>query len=329
LEKAIFYYRLAISYKPNYPSAHWNLSLALLSDGNFSEGWSEYEWRFFSRAYKDIRNDFLLSGEGFKRWQGESLKGKSLLVIAEQGRGDAIQFVRFLPLLKKQKCRLILQVREELIPLFKCMPEIDSFCTSLREAEHCDYYFQLMSLTDYFKLEETDIIKSGKPYLSTNIQITVPSSERKLKVGFAYKGSEHHTHDKYRSIKPEQLLPLVTQPDCQFYSLQKETSSFVTPITEKVIDLKPFMQDFAYTAALIMQMDLIITVDTALAHVAGALGKPTWILISTKPDWRWMLDRTDSIWYPSVRLYRQTKSDSWSDVIEDIRRDLEAMVQER
>lgn len=325
-EKAVTYYRRAIQYKFNYTSAHWNLSLALLSLGHFAEGWQEHEWRFFSNSYRNIKDDFLLQDDYYKRWQGEKIKGKTLLVIAEQGRGDAIQIIRFIKLLKQKKCRIILQTREELIPLFKCISEIDDFCFNLKTAPVFDYYLPMMSLPYIFNITEKDLLKNSKPYLFPTIEVILPATTKKFKIGFAFTGSKEHQKNTERSIPLALWQPLFNNTNIQFYNLQKDDVDDSDVLSKEIIDLKDLMVDFNHTAALIMQLDLIITADTAVAHLAGALGKPVWILISALPDWRWMRHRNDSPWYPSVRLYRQRSFRDWVDVIERVNIDLKELI---
>jgi tetratricopeptide (TPR) repeat protein len=323
---ATSYYRRAIEYKPNYPSAHWNMALSLLSQGDFKAGWLEYEWRFFSNAYLDVRDNMLLQDDRYPRWQGQQLKNKTLLVIAEQGRGDAIQFIRFLPRIKQDNCRIILQTREELIPLFKSISVIDDFCINRDDVPGYDYYLPMMSLPFILKIREKDLMAAKKPYLSPTVALTIPDTTRKLKVGISYKGSKHHAKDATRSMSWQQFAPILNNKDIQFYNLQKENDEMVGFSADNLLDLTNKMSDFDHTAAMIMQMDLIICVDTAIAHLAGALGKPVWILLATLPDWRWMRDRDDSPWYPSARLYRQRKNGDWGSVISNVQADLAQLV---
>lgn len=325
LNIAANFYRKAIEYKWEYPSAHWNLSLCLLALGDFKAGWPEYEWRFLSNAYTAQRDSTLLLDDRYQRWQGESLKNKTILVITEQGRGDAIQFIRFLPKIKQKNTRIILQARAELIPLFKNMPCIDDFCIDLQDIPVCDYYLPLMSLPYLFKITEKDLLKDNKPYLHSIVHVAIPEAKRKFKVGIVHRGSKYHTYDTARSVPWSLFSRILTNTDIQFYSFQRDERDEIQNFSaDNFFDLSDLLIDFEYTAAMVMQMDLIICVDTAIAHLAGALGKPVWILNSFISDWRWMRDRIDSPWYPTAKLYRQTTKGKWDNVIEQVCDDLAA-----
>jgi hypothetical protein len=308
------HYRRALALKHDFPDAHFNLGMLLLRLGRFPEGFRECEWRWQTSRFTPFRVPHPL-------WDGRRLHG-TLLVHSEQGVGDAIQFVRFLPIAAGRCDRLLFFCPENLFSLFGGMPGV----AALRgpgtvQVSEFHAYIPLMSLP--LVLGTTlETIPGRIPYLTPaprSIDLGPPPiADPRLKVGLAWAGSPTHQNDRHRSCHLSDLAPLFALPDVAFYSLQvgpqaaelRETGSW----SGRLVDLGDRLGNYADTAAVLGQLDLLIAVDTSVLHLAGALGRPAWGLISARGDWRWMLERDDSPWYPSVRLHRQSRLDDWSKV---------------
>jgi tetratricopeptide (TPR) repeat protein len=324
LPEAIAAYSAAVMYDLTNADAHWNLSLAMLMSGDFDMGWFEHEWRFSCPT--------LIQPQSFPhpQWRGESLEDRTILLHAEQGLGDSIQFVRYAPMVAERGAKVLLQCQAELVELFKTVQGIWQVIP--RGGELLEFQFQcpLMSLPLGFSTTMQSI-PATVPYLSA----TEPSRQKwkqtlepdagKFKVGLVWAGRPTHPLDRQRSIALQQLLPLAGLKNVQFISLQKGPAAEQLAALQAswpIRDLGAGLTDFADTAGLISQLDLVITVDTSVAHLAGAMGKPVWVLLQHSPDWRWMLNRDDSPWYPSLRLFRQTRRDDWTDVISRVESEL-------
>jgi len=307
------HYRRAIALKPDFPDAHFNLGMLLLRLGRFPEGFRECEWRWQTSRFTPFRVPHPL-------WDGRRLHG-TLLVHSEQGAGDAIQFVRYLPIAAELCDRLLFFCPEHLFSLFHGMPGVAELRGpgTVRVSEF-HAYIPLMSLP--LVLGTTlESIPCRIPYLTPaprSIDLgPTPIANPRLRVGLAWAGSPTHQNDRHRSCRSSDLAPLFAIPDIAFYSLQlgpqaaelKEAGIW----SGRLVDLGARLGDYADTAAVIQQLDLLITVDTSVLHLAGALGRPAWGMISARSDWRWMLDREDSPWYPSLRLFRQSRLDDWSE----------------
>lgn len=328
LDEAIINYKKAIFQKPDFAEAHMNKAFILLMNEDFVEGWSEYEWRLQTsdhglRAFKQ------------PKWDGSSLEGKSILVHAEQGYGDTIQFVRFLPLVKERGGYMIFECRQSLISLLKNCPGIDRLVERTSTGiitEQFDFHIPLLSLPGLFGTQ-TETIPSGIPYISLDPDLVRRWGarfvhDRNFKIGLVWAGNPHNRKDRIRSCFLDDFAPLADVPGVSFYTLQKGTASgqaLTPPRNMKLNNLENQLPDFAETAAVIAHLDLVISVDTAVAHLAGAIGKPVWTLLQFDPDWRWLIGREDSPWYPSMRLFRQPEPDDWTSVFEEI---TEALIQE-
>jgi tetratricopeptide (TPR) repeat protein len=301
-------YRRAIEIDPNAVQAHWSLGTLLLLQGDFAGGWREYQWRpaALPRLAKPM-------------WAGEDLRGKTILVYAEQGLGDTIQFVRYVPLLKQRGARVLLACQVELQRLLGGMAEMIAPGRAI--APH-DFYCPLLSLPLGFHTE-LSTIPAEVPYLRASDELLRVWAERvgrktgRLRVGLAWAGRPQHREDARRSIRFERLKPILAKPDVEFVSLQKGAAAEEAR-GSGMLDLTAELGDLADAAALIQQLDLVITVDTAIAHLAGALGKPAWVLLARIPDWRWLLERSDSPWYPTLRLFRQRVRGDWETPIRDV-----------
>jgi Flp pilus assembly protein TadD len=320
LEEAIGSYRRAIALQPDFPDARWNMALLLLMRGDFEQGWREYEWRWRRKDFPSLWPKF-----SQPRWAGEDLAGKTLLVHTEQGYGDAVQFVRYAPLLAARGAKVVLLCQAPLARLMRNADGVDqvvSAIVSAHELPPFDVHCPMLSLPLHFGTR-VDSIPATVPYLRPDPTLLqkwgskLGGAARSAKVGLGWSGSPTHKNDRYRSVTLEQLSPL-TRAGATFYSLQKGPAASQAahpPAGMELIDLTQDLQDFADTAAMVSQLDLVITVDTAIAHLAGAMGKPAWVLLATEQDWRWLLNRNDTPWYPTLRLFRQRTPGDWAEVI--------------
>ena len=323
-EESITHYRQALAINPGYADARFNLALVLLRLGNFAEGWQHYEARFDQR--KSVRTT-IKPKLSYQRWAGEDLSGKSIVVWPEQGMGDEIQSVRYISLLKALgAARITLVCKAPLQALFGSVHGADAVIaeSAAAQLESHDYWTFQMSLPLHFKTRP-ESIPATLPYLSADsAKIGQWSSllpARGFKVGLVWKGSVTHKNDSHRSLPGLSVLaPLWSVADITFVSLQKgqgEEEAANAPAGQSLLDLGSKIEDFSDTAAIMAQLDLIICVDTAAAHLAGALGKPCWMLLPRRgSDWRWQDDRTDTPWYPGVmRLFRQSDSGGWGSAV--------------
>jgi len=323
LQEAVAAAREALVHLPDNVELHWALSMASLLLGDFATGWQEHEWRLrhpvYSRKVVHLQQP---------RWQGEALEGRTIFLHAEQGFGDGLQFIRFLPEVARRANTVLLHVPLQLFPLLA--DGLPANCTLVDEdapLPPMDFQLPLMSLPLVLGTTPATI-PAAVPYVRADPREVARWRERLgpggPRVGITWSGNAAHVNDRNRSI-PLQAFRSLAVEGCRFYALQTE----VRPgdrgaLTEwpGLVDLGPELRDFADTAALMEALDLVITVDTSVAHLAGALGQPVWILLPNLPDWRWMLDRTDSPWYPTARLYRQETAGDWSVPVERVRADL-------
>ena len=310
----------AISLQPDYAAAYWNKALCLLVTGDFEHGLPFYEWRWritaFARGRKNVAQPF---------WSGkESLSGKTILLYSEQGFGDAIQFCRYAALVAARGARVILEVQPALTRLFRDLDGVDAIVSRGEPLPAFDYHCPLLSLPLAFGTR-LDTIPASAGYLHVDSDIRARWAERlgpaeKPRVGLVWSGSVTNTNDHNRSLAVDELLQNL--PDnCHYISLQKEIRNEDKQALQLHPELLHFgdeLHDFADTAALCDLMDIVISVDTSVAHLSGALGKPTWVLLPYSPDWRWLLERSDSPWYPAMTLYRQTAPGDWNPVISSI-----------
>jgi len=326
-DKAILYFRKATEAKPDFHAARWNLAAALLMAKDYEKGWEEYEsrWEQFPNFAK-LKSRFL----GCSAWEGEDLDGKTILLYAEQGAGDAIQFVRFTQHLKERGATTFLEwvnhyERGDLVMILDELPWVDRLIDPTEETIYKDYDFDyhqsLASLPRVLKIHIEDDLWRG-PYIQPNTIFAPELDEQywqpyegKKKVGIVWGGSPSHHNDPKRSY-PADRFAIFADDDIQLFSLQKDRRKRNWPgfgivdLAEGVndlpiVDLSPMMTDFNVTANLVSQMDLIISVDTAVAHLAGAMGKPTFLILPKVPDWRWGTEGDKTPWYPTMRLFRE------------------------
>jgi Tfp pilus assembly protein PilF len=308
-----------LSVLPDHAEAHWNRALLLLLTGRYAEGWREYEWRWQKRGFTSPHREFPQS-----LWQGESLAGHTILIHAEQGYGDTLQFCRFVPLVVARGGRVIFECQKPLVPLLQAVfPQVTTLAMG-EPLPHFDRHVPLLSLAGLFATTLAHIpghvphLVAPEERLPVWRSVVVPNDC--LKVGICWAGKAYP--DPLRSCPVEQLAPLADIPGISWYSVQ---AGWQGELPFAMTDLTGRIADFADTAALLAQLDLVVTIDTALAHLAGAMGKSTLVMLPFAADWRWLTDRDGSPWYPSLRLFRQKHTGVWCDVVENVRAELAAM----
>lgn len=331
IDDAIAAYRKAIAMQPMHANAHSGVGLLYLMNGDFAEGWYEYEWRFRSTETTAPP----LPGAV---WGGESLQGRRILVYSEQGFGDALQFCRYLPLLRERGATVFLRVPPALKPvLAESMPWLEISSEAKAPLPAYDCQCALLSLPHRFETRMASI-PATVPYLRAPEAALkrwaerIPAAPGELKVGIVWAGSKLHVNDLNRSIPLATWAPLLAVEGARFFSLQvgdEARQQLASAPGQKLTDLSPLLTNYAETAAAVAQLDLVISVDTSVVHLSGALAKPTWILIPTVPDWRWLRDREDNPWYPTVRLFRQSAIFAWEPVLTRAAQELTAALADR
>ena len=334
IDEAISHFREAVRLQPGLAEVHWNLSLALLINGQFAEGWKKHEWRF----RRGKRSTIYPHRFGIPLWDGSSFTGKRLFVHSEQGFGDTLQFIRYLPMVKSFGGTVIFEAFGPLLEIIRGFAGIDKLVEispDRRHVENCDYYVPLMTLPMLFA---TDL-----PTIPTNIPYIFADPEKVeqwknrinrkgFRIGIVWAGKPAHENDGNRSCAIEQFLTLAGIPGVELYGLQKGDAARQAEAlvgTKRIINFDCELKDFSETAAAIENLDLVISVDTALVHLAGAMGNPVWTLLPYAPDWRWLLEREDSPWYPTMRLFRQPARGEWGAVFDKIKGELEKLTKER
>lgn len=322
---AVESYDRSLTLLPGNTLVMWDRALALLAGGDLARGFAAYDTRFdlndptmrFDMNLKAVRSIPI------PLWQGEDLAGKTLFVYAEQGLGDTIQFVRYLPLAAARGARVIFDCQPELVRLVSSVAGIAELRPQFQSnpLPAADFHAPLLSLPSRFGTT-LEMVPKAVSYMSAPLAVVGPSVPRpagtKLAIGLVWAGRPEHTNDLNRSLTLDQLLPLADLPGVALYSLQMGArAGDIAAISAAALvhDLAPQIQDFADTARLIDQLDLVICVDTSVAHLAGALGRPAFVLLPYTPDWRWLAWREDSPWYPSLRLFRQQAPRDWSGVV--------------
>jgi hypothetical protein len=307
--------------QPDSPFAQYGLALCDLVEGDFAHGWPAFESRLDLPDH-DPQPDL-------PRWRGEPLVGRSLLLLTEQGLGDTFHFIRYARLLKRQGARVVLACERALGPLLAAHPDLDElfFLDSAAAYPRCDFCIPLLSVPGVFRTAAASI-PADIPYLTADAGLTEAwraelAAVEGLKIGIVWQGSTGFLSDRWRSIPLAEFAPLAAVPGVRLISLQKSFGSEqLATVDFPLLDLAdrldvatgPFMD----TAALIRNLDLVVTPDTAIGHLAGALGTPVFLALQLSPNWRWLLGRDDSPWYPHTRLFRQTTFDGWPDVMRRI-----------
>lgn len=310
LKEAVEAYDRALAIDPNYTLAGYGRATSLLAMGRLTEGFRAYnQWRF-----PDIKPRQFTQPE----WQGESIPGGTLFLYAEQGFGDALQYIRFVPQIRERAGKVILECRPELKALFARCAGADVVIARGEAVPPFDCFTSLPSLPGILGVT-LSTIPSQVPYVKISSAGQLPPAPAgQLKTGVVWAGSPAHHNDAARSLRLEQFAPILQVPGVAFYSLQLP----VPPADEALFrsmanlrDLSGQLAGFLETASAVAELDLIITVDTSVAHLAGAMAKPVWTLIPFAPDWRWLMEREDTPWYPTMRLFRQQKRGQWQPVI--------------
>ncbi len=327
LDEALASYDRAIALKPDYAEAHYSQSHCLLLMGRLEEGWRQYEWRKKKAEPVGVR------AYSQPLWLGKDIPGKTLFIYCEQGVGDTIQFYRYGKLIKARGTRVVMSVQESLLRLLKQSSSDIRIINHNEVPSAFDYHCPMMSLPLALGTTLTTI-PSEQSYILADEQLRKVWNARlpqrtKPRIGVVWSGNPNHKNDHNRSIDFATLLPLFST-DAHWIFLQKElrhNDFALLRVLHQVVLLGGELKDFSETAAVVDVLDLVITVDTAIAHLAGAMGKQVWILLPYIPDWRWLLDRSDTPWYPTARLFRQDDTRSWEKVVERVRMALRDLVQ--
>jgi len=312
IEEAIAACQAAIRCDPGFAQAHWNQAVAHLIAGDFAPGWEKYEWRkrheFFGSCFRRMEGPY---------WEGEDLAGQTLLVLAEQGYGDTIQFCRYLPMLQARGARVVLACAPVLQPLLAGMTGLE-LADRDGDLPEYDLWVDQMSLPRLFGTR-IDNVPCPEGYLRADparvaaMRARLPAGTR---VGLVWAGNPGHSNDRRRSTSFASLAPLLAVEGVTFVNLQ------VGPTRGDAAGSVLFdpgeLTDYAQTAAVVANLNLVITVDTSVCHLAGALGVPAWVMLPHVAEWRWMLDRTDTPWYHSLRLFRQPRAGAWADLISEV-----------
>jgi tetratricopeptide (TPR) repeat protein len=320
LAGAIAATRQALRLRPDMADVHHNLGSILLLAGEYAEGWRELEWRWRCRNFGHMR-----SVPGRPRWDGSNLNGQTILLQSEAGLGDALHLARYIPMVADRGGQIVLECQKGLHPLLRNLKGVRQLITEEDPLPSVDVHCSLMSLPLAFNTT-LQTIPAEVPYLAPEECLVKQWAQRLSaypgpRVGLVWAGNPGHTHDRTRSLQLAMLAPLAAAGDITFHSLQVGDAArqmSAPPEGLKLIDHSRELTDFAETAALVTNLDLLISVDTSVAHLAGALGKAVWLMQRVAPDWRWMLVREDSPWYPTMRLFRQTTLGQWDDVIQRV-----------
>lgn len=316
---AIAAYRGAIAADPGLVEAHVNLGMQLLLAGRYEEGWDEYEWRLRYPEYG-------AAAAATQRWDGAPLAGRTILLDCEQGFGDAIQFLRYAPLVAERGGRVVVRCPAELRSLFEGTPGVEAVVGRNQPPPAFDLHCPLPSLPKVFGTNAGNI-PARMPYLQAPAdrlaawKARLAGSPGERKVGLVWASQSMHRTAPAKSLALEALAPLADVPGLRFFSLQKGDAARQAahpPPGMRIDDLGSELADFSDTAAALANMDLVISVDTAVAHLAGAMARPTWTLLKFAPDWRWLLGRDDCPWYPTMRLFRQPRGGDWAAAIEEV-----------
>lgn len=313
----------AIGLKHNHADGRLALAQNLLAIGDFEAGWLEYEWRNETEAGKNT-----MPAMTSAPWNGMRIPNGRLLLVGDQGYGDTIQFARYIPMAAERVQEVVVGCSQEMEPLLRNIPGVSQFYHRWNDVPGHAVHCRLSSLPYLFQTR-LDTIPCQIPYLKTEPGRVAAWRHRlshlpadRPRIGLAWTGRPTHPNDRRRSVPLARLLPLADAGPASFVSLQKPMPDRDRDLLSRfpgMVDYADDLKDFGDTAALIDTLDMVITVDTAMGHLAGALGRPTWILTPKAADWRWLLDRSDSPWYPSVRLFRQQRPGDWDPVLDQVR----------
>jgi tetratricopeptide (TPR) repeat protein len=329
LDEALICFDQALRVRPDFAEAHYNRSVLVLLRGDFEHGWPEFEWRWQLKPFRPFRRPH-------PRWDGSRLDGKTILLHAEQGMGDTFQFIRYAAIVRQRGGTVVVECQPELTRVLSGCAGIDLLVPCGAPLPPCDVRAPLLSLPGLCKTT-LNTIPAQIPYLVADAARvshlrTHLAGVSGVKVGICWQGSPHHRHDRRRSVPLTQFAPLASVPGVHLISLQRgpgQEQWHTMAESWPVVELPGLEQEpapaWVETAALLGALDLVITVDTAVAHLAGALGVPVWVALPFLPDWRWLLGRQESPWYPTMRLFRQTRPGYWPDVFERMAVELELL----
>jgi tetratricopeptide (TPR) repeat protein len=330
IDLAFRYYYEAMKLQPDDAELHRNLGVIHLLQGDFPQGWQEYRYRW--KCKEAIAHPYRQP-----KWSGQDINGKTILLYGEQGLGDSIHFIRFAQVLKEMGAKPILHIQPQLVPLFQGCSGISAIIPNTWSVEQpFDYHCSLLDVADVLKIDATNI-PNRVPYIrlpenlvgywKRRLDQWIPKS--RFRIGLVWQGNPDHQADMFRSFPLSVLEPLSTLPDTEWVSLQFGKGSEQVdawkgqrPIHRLNDDLDRSSGAFMDTAAILHHLDWIVTSDTSMAHLAGALGRPTKLILGYTPDWRWLQERSDSPWYPTMKLFRQSKIGDWSGPAEQVREDL-------
>jgi len=322
--KAITSYKKAIELKPDFENAHFDLATIFLSKGDFKNGWREYEWRFKKEEMKGhiLNNKDIFSREMFTG--KEDVQGKTILLHSEQGFGDSIQLIRFIGEFKERfNCKIAVKCRDELKELFKNIKEIDVLTHRNEPTPSFDYHLSIMSMPYILGVTKKEELFSKTPYIEVpnNNLFSINKEKGKINVGICWSASVTSESYEERVLELKSFMPLVLNEKINVYSLQlgpdkKDIKEL--EIEDKIIDLTEQLTDFEKTADLVQNLDLVVSSDTSIVHLCGALGVPTWVMVPKVADWRWQIKGTDSAWYQSVKIFRQKQNRVWQTVFQSI-----------
>ncbi len=331
-ERAIACLLRALGLKHDHADGHLAMAQILLASKDFQSGWAEYEWRNLTEAGKAT-----MPAMTSAHWNGMRIPTGRLLLVGDQGYGDTIQFARYIAMAAERVQDVILGCSQEMGPLLANIPGVAQYCHRWNDVPGHAVHCRLSTLPFLFGTTP-DTIPVGIPYLKAaperiahwrdRLNATLPHGLKRI--GLAWTGRPTHPNDRRRSVRLSRLLPLTEAGPAAFVSLQKPMPDMdreAIPRFNGMADLSDELTDFGETAALIENLDMVITVDTSMGHLAGALGKPVWIMVPKAADWRWQLDREDSPWYPSARLFRQAKPGEWDPVLGRLRSSLADVLQ--
>ena len=320
LDQASVQMNRIIGLRPDAARARWNRGVISFLKGDFIAGTEDFEHRVAAGVAPERAFDM-------PRWTGEPLNGRTIFVHGEQGMGTAIQLARYVPLIAERGGRVALETSVPLERLFQSLAGAAALVPVGAPTPKADVYAPLFSMPHIFGTR-LGTIPAAIPYLSVPEALrrqwrSAIADGEEFRVGIAWAGNPVHANDRNRSMALNALAPLFSVPNVRFFSLQVgQRSDEAAAFGQRLVDLSGRLSDFADTAALIEALDLVIAVDTAVVHLAGALGRPAWVLLPFAPDWRWLLDREDTPWYPTLRLFRQPRRGDWTPVVERVRAEL-------
>jgi tetratricopeptide (TPR) repeat protein len=317
LTESIGALKKAIELDPDFILAHVHLAFSLFMNSEFLPAWQEYEWRWKVPNFPTPKRPFTQP-----TWKGEELHGENVLIHAEQGFGDTIQFVRFTKLIAEKGGSVTIECQPELEALVKSAPGVVHTLARGDTLPEFDLHAPLISIPGILSLAIDDI-PNDVPYLQASSEkrkywSSQLGRKNRLKIGITWQTSNEQLSSSFKSCPLQAYEPLFKVDQVDWISLQKEMPKIDLPIADNLMDISGDLHNFEDTAAVISELDLVISMDTAVAHLAGALGKPIWLLLSTAGDWRWLKNRCDSPWYPSMRIFRQAEFNDWDGVMRQV-----------